>query len=580
MSGHKILHISDLHVSEKTPSVLQNDKYLDPLFTKFSELGEFCALVISGDIVDRGGSQKDYEIARDIIEKIKKESDATHVIVVPGNHDVSRDRLTGCRGDRDIDEKQLWQYTDIKFSYFSEFLENMNLDADIKSGLIMYKIINDPRIIILGIDSTYHIGTTDAGGYINIETLQRSLEQIFECDNERYKEYTKIAVLHHTPIVYHSASQTYADNNGTGVGQYGTCDPENWKSVKNLLLKYDVHLVLAGHVHGTQSERIQEFEQPNDGIFYSIAGSIGVNFNNEVKDLSGIDEKYKRKLDNLQCYVSLNGNHNSFDVISIEDKDYIIEEQYKYVMDEGIGKWILWSKKPNKDKEEDDIFAEPVDVVEPMPSKSQYTDAILRMVRENKLYKTGHFHWKGYALHNWIDVSYFFQHQTAILTVVQGIRFIIEREIKISNPEYIIGLGVKGSVIMSYVRYLFPESKCSYYPESKKEYNKYELKLFDGKGLNSPIILLTDVVHSGNTIKSFIDDNYAPRQRACINVITIFDTYPAREISSIDDYRDIKLYSLAQIQVTECKGGMSRCPVYSSKLAYVYEYEEDKKEDF
>ena len=53
-----------------------------------------------------------------------------------------------------------------------------------------------------------------------------------------------------------------------------------------------------------------------------------------------------------------------------------------FVLGIGIGKWILWSKKPNKDKEEDDIFAEPVDVVEPMPSKSQYADAILRMVRD------------------------------------------------------------------------------------------------------------------------------------------------------------------------------------------------------
>ena len=56
MAEHKIIHISDLHFDEKGNSLLQNSEFLDAFLESLKKLDKTVdTLIISGDIVDRGG---------------------------------------------------------------------------------------------------------------------------------------------------------------------------------------------------------------------------------------------------------------------------------------------------------------------------------------------------------------------------------------------------------------------------------------------------------------------------------------------------------------------------------------------
>lgn len=586
MALRRILHISDLHLCENKDSLslLQKNKFLDDWITSLKNIEVLDTLIISGDIVDKGGSQKIYKKAYEVIKRLQEELGIEHILCVPGNHDVSRNLLNGIRGNEDVDSNQLWKYYDEKLKYYWEFVKKNNLGYYKNSGLVSYKILHKPNMIFLGLDSTDRIGTSDNLGFVNVENLKQALRQLKEENGEKYDGYTKIAVMHHRPVVYESGSQTYTDNNNNDVGQYGTCDSENWEKVKKVLLEYDVHYVLTGHVHGSQSVQIRSFDLSNDEINYSTVGSIGVDFSRELKVLlnSEKDKELLAKLEELQCYVSLSGNHNAYNIWTFDDSGLVREEQYKYVVDEGDRRWCRWQSKDfEKGKEEQieegGIFDKEV-IISPFNQEEQenYEEKILEWVRDYGLYKTGHYHWKNTARINWIDTSYFFQHREKMLYIASGINELFKKKDELSKVNCIIGLGIKGAILLSYVRFLFPDKRCSYLPENKKEYNRYELELFKkGEKINS-IAVLTDVVHSGNTVKSFVIDVYEKIGRFLkVNVVTIFDATTNRRIADIPEKAQITLFSLAELKVIDCQGGGDNCDVYMRKLANVIEYKED-----
>lgn len=591
MGQRKILHISDLHIDDNGGSVLQKGNYLTTLIESLKNQEGLDTMIISGDIVNQGGSRRAYEEAEKVLKTIQKELSIVNILCVPGNHDVNRELLRAKEKKiSNHDEKdKLWSYYDTKFELYWEFLEHMGVARTNQCGLVTYVILDDINIILLGLDSTDRIGTEDCCGYINEKALTTSLDDILG-KTDKYKGYVRLAVLHHRPIVYESRSQTRADK-GSIVGQYGTCDLENWERIKKILLKYDVHYVLTGHVHGTQSEQIRTLETEDDAINYSTVGSIGVDFSKDIKELLRNDlnknEDLIKKFDELKCYESISGNHNAYNLWTFRSNGFIKEEQFKYIVDEGKGRWLNWSEKIfNKETQEsieEDIFSA---VPHELPNNIDDTKGLeicskelLKCIRENKLYKTGHFHWKNSARLNWIDTSYFLCHRDKMNTIVKGIDILFSKEKKLKNVDCIIGLGIKGSIMLSYVRFLFPEKVCSYFPENKNEYNNYELNLFEknenGVAIKS-IAVLTDVVHSGDTVHTFVREVYAKIKHYVIfNVITIIDTTTDGNIAEIEGASEINLFPITRIKVFDCQGGREGCKIYTEKLAYVYEYKED-----
>ena len=197
-------------------------------------------------------------------------------------------------------------------------------------------------------------------------------------------------------------------------------------------------------------------------------------------------------------------------------------------------------------------------------------------VRTFGLYKTGHYHWKNSARLNWIDTSYFFQHNEMLYYIARGINELFENNHPLKTADCIIGLGIKGSILLSYIRFLFPEKKCTYLPENQKEYNCYEMELFGEHEKINTIAVLTDVVHSGNTIKNFAKELHNRfKEFLNIAVVTIFDATPNGKIADVRDQVKFSLYSLAKLKVTDCQWGCENCDIYIKKLTNVIEYKED-----
>lgn len=581
MAIRRIIHISDLHFSddEKNLSLLQKEKYVDDFINSLKDIELLDTVVISGDIVDKGGSQQAYKEVDSFVQKLKNELGIKYFLCIPGNHDVSRNLLTGIKGNEGIEREKLWKYYDVKLQYFWEFIRRNNLASYKNTGLVSYVVLNDPNMVLLGLDSTDHIGISDQCGYINVDELKQAFNDIFGYESQKYKDFIKIAILHHRPVIYESGSQTVTENNGSNIGQYGTCDSENWKKVRQLLLEYDVHYVLTGHVHGSQSGQIKLFDSPNDEIHYSTVGSIGVDFSNEIKERldPNSDKELLGKFEELICYQSLNGNHNAYNIWMFDDDGRVQEQHYKYIVDEGERVWCHWRTKNIKQTDIEDVFD--ISIQTPHYSEKEvekYSEKILKCVRDNELYRTGHYHWKNTARLNWIDTSYFFQHREMMFYIARGINELIKKNKILGDVDCIMGLGIKGAILLSYVRFFCPNKKCSYLPENKKEYNEYETALFEGSERAKSFIVLTDVVHSGDTIKKFVTDIYDKNKTyLSVNVISIFDSTHNEKIANIKGKASITLFSLARLKVIDCQCGGENCDIYMNKLANVIEYKED-----
>jgi len=598
VAEHKIIHISDLHFDEKGNSLLQNSEFLDAFLESLKKLDKTVdTLIISGDIVDRGGTEIAYQKAAGVINKIKTELNITHTVCVPGNHDVNRNLLAGIKGKAEIDETNLWKYRDKKLEYYKQFLPQIGLQDNANKAVVSCVVLENPKVLLLGLDSTHRIGDKDEYGFISDEDLRLELEQLFGKTAKAYKDYTKIAIMHHRPVIYESSSQSVTDNNSSRIGQYGTCDTKNWNKIKKILLAYDIHYVLTGHVHGTQSGQIRPCEEPNDQINYSTVGSLGVDFNREfiekmeLQDKTELTERIKNQLVELSFY----GHHNAYNVWTISDTGLIQEEQYKYFIDEGVAEWKCWNTKifQNEDisevsdegEENGGLFDKPSEQLSEQLKVDydtpDYAEKLLTIVSEQQLYKTGHYHWKNSYRLNWLDTSYFFQHKDALFSIADGIADLFNRKADLKDIDCIIGLGIKGAILLSYIRFLFPDKACSYLPENKKEYNKYEWQLFEKNEKIKAVAVITDVVHSGETVKVLAKELHSKVGHFLdMKVITIFDTTSSNKIAGIEDTAKFSLFSLAKIRIFDCPSACDSCLIYEKRLANIIEYKEEQHESY
>lgn len=234
MAVRKLLQIADLHISEDSPSMLQDNTYLGSLIELLKSVDDLDCMVICGDVVDKGGSEKAYQIAQKIIMHIKYELDIHHILIVPGNHDVSRDLLHALKGRIDIDKDNLWKYQTDKLEYYQQFMKGLELESEAEQVMLSYLKLEEPSMVLIGLNSAWQIGETDGKGAFDIEKLNMELQVLFQ-KNEIKKDdkYIKIAVFHHRPIIYENFAEGY-----TSFGQdiNGICDYTNWQSVKKILL--------------------------------------------------------------------------------------------------------------------------------------------------------------------------------------------------------------------------------------------------------------------------------------------------------------------------------------------------------
>lgn len=114
------------------------------------------------------------------------------------------------------------------------------------------------------------IGEIDGNGYINDIMLESELKSIKE-SNQDFKSSLKVAVFHHNPRHYNSTIESASANNNTAQNTVGTFDQNSWNKVKRIFDKYNIQVVLTGHVHGSQIEQTNDCTG-NDKRYFSVTG--------------------------------------------------------------------------------------------------------------------------------------------------------------------------------------------------------------------------------------------------------------------------------------------------------------------
>jgi HEAT repeat protein len=220
-----IVHLSDLHFGGLDKA---GDLYVELLLElkKDLKLPGFEALVISGDVVNQCNAQG-YTHARKFLTKIatKFSLGAEQVLIVPGNHDMSRDlseaayklkRRKEVEGPLDehlhIDRGDLVEVKDPteygrRFALFQTFCDKGALGeypAEY-SAQITWREYPDQKVLIVGMNSAWEIDhhyTSRSG--IHPEAFNQAIEK---AQHNEYDDWLKIAVWHH-PIRSKDSKET------------------------------------------------------------------------------------------------------------------------------------------------------------------------------------------------------------------------------------------------------------------------------------------------------------------------------------------------------------------------------------
>jgi predicted MPP superfamily phosphohydrolase len=94
VSDFRILHVSDLHFSKGADREIVLNSFFRSLDEICSAQGKFDLVIFSGDLVQAGGTNKQFEDARSaFIDVVIKSAgvEPTMFVLCPGNHDVNRD---------------------------------------------------------------------------------------------------------------------------------------------------------------------------------------------------------------------------------------------------------------------------------------------------------------------------------------------------------------------------------------------------------------------------------------------------------------------------------------------------------
>lgn len=504
-----IIHISDLHVTDcfdvngDTLNSFQswfvvnkkkeNKSYVNSFcdFVKKHHVGTDFYLIVSGDLSDAASENEFNEleiILNDIVSGLN--IDKQKVLIVPGDHDVNRTdgNIAYETTKLSSPKKKLYDYNREKFEKFSNFYTSFYEGKkyfDAEKTVSDSLIIEELKILYLGLNSNFKIGAKSGLGYLDSEKLDIELAEI--CS--KYVDYVKIVVLHHNLVAFfkkETKPQWTEDNLG---------------EVLRVLEINKIDCYIFGNEHTPFSERKQGI--PNISI-----GSLGKkdpdpNFNIlVVKDYGEkliLENKYYRITNNN---ISGQPDFGVWDISSscgeIENVELKIpSSQIPLNFSELLP--LLDKKefvKPENHKREKYI---PFDV------EDYKHKELLKIIKSRNLFHSGHFHWSETSrAHSWIDVSKLLGDRE---NLNKSKKYIYETLIKSEVEfDFIIGLGVEGNMLGTRTAIL-SSKPYAFLPYSYRydDHSDFEKQLnFQNDGKYESVLIITDVVHDGRTIRKLI----------------------------------------------------------------------------
>lgn len=290
MKGFRWVHLSDIHfenINYDTKRLRQ--KLLNILGSKSK--GYYSYLIITGDLLYRYAQNGNFAEVEKYIEQIISHMKISkdNVFIVPGNHDVSRDKrrellIKGVKIEEErisesVEELDEQSYRDLMEGHqnFKEFYERLLGRPYDTEKLHFIDETNDMNVL--------HLNTCLISGMNNEEgSLSVYLSKLLECVSKD-KDESKLNIV----IGHHSIE---------------CLNRRERKEILLLLEDYNIDLILTGHTH---KGKFQEFKEGNKTIINLTCGAItkdnfaDVNFiegKMEENKVSVIYYKWSEKLSN------------------------------------------------------------------------------------------------------------------------------------------------------------------------------------------------------------------------------------------------------------------------------------------
>lgn len=557
-----IIHLSDFHIKSKMYttelSIIQEEKtYLNNWIDKIKRIfpeGNYL-LFVSGDLTDRS-EDDEIEEAKETLNKIINDLkiDKKNVIICPGNHDFNWTNFARALRKKGIKKPEDFKnHNDIKLKEFSEFYNNFFKDTgkkefDPEKAIFDTIVDNKHKIVYLALNSLYQESQmeNDHYGYFNYNSLVDELNEL----DRQFKDYDKIAIMHHMPL---------------GVAEEGNFI-KDWDSVfAKEFRDHRIKAYFCGHIHSTNSTLREAMSKEN---IVSV-GSFGIKYNDpSFRDSFNTYEwgktkegsegfwatyyLYEKPYGRTPYWQNQNENSDLLPFVSIRNKtgDAAALAALKQNADVHEKKEL---PKTNQSEYKQNHQQEEVD----FGLNTTVSDYITKVIKENNLYKSGHYHWSKWGRsHSFIKTQYFFEKHECLERIKICYLKAIDRSIEVNciRTDLLIGYSMQGCIIGTLIA-IQKGWKFTFFPEIDKIYAENERILPTGD--YTSITVLIDMVYTFNIIKRIIDvlkEKYEKLET--VNFFSLFYSKKPLGRENPDVDKDIKDYNKSNdyIQCTYHKG--------------------------
>ncbi|RCH53830.1 hypothetical protein DJ568_14895 [Mucilaginibacter hurinus] len=387
--GNVIIHISDLHISTKVDDGGITNARLDSYLTTDDEAAsthyvatftdtvkkdfpnETLHLLITGDISD-SGEKIQFSEAKRLITKIMGDLNipVERLLLLPGDHDVHRRSLQNETEQRPNRNSHL--LNSIKFQNFAEFYKDVTLkDFPFDNVIVDHMIVDS--VVFVGFNSNYKINAGGGLGHIPISKFNEEINQLKQSIDSG-KQW--VACWHH------NLTAGYDNSNN---GQWET---ENRQHLLSEIERQEIKLIVSGNEHIMDAKTVLSIYTSDSGTFSTI--------------------KYESS---FKAYILTTG-----DEIALENKMFALQpysgNDLKYFWDarnnlnaKQLDRFVLYKANTQVIQDIKDIPSEPeasdsdneTDVTQKnVKSVIRYdnpafSDKLYNLVREKKLFHSGHF---------------------------------------------------------------------------------------------------------------------------------------------------------------------------------------------
>lgn len=601
MADRILIHLSDLHVSyhvdnngvplKKVGSNLSTDSALTDN-NKYAE--QFCKLieeeypgakkylVITGDIADQA-KPEEYQAAaiflKTLIVRLKLE--LSDLLIIPGDHDINRLNLQVAHLGSDK-SKPAYEMNEAKFSDFSNFYaEVLKMKFPVDNMVCHYLVLEVEKLLLVGLNSNVNIGAHTGLGYIHTDKLSKEL---VELDN-KFAEYSKVAFVHHNLD-----------------GQYDNKKNGQWDAANKVDLiqvfgQYKFNAVFYGNEHTPASNRENNLLYISTGSFAKNDTTIGFRvyqFDAQNGGLCLINNRYSLINDNAKTAPKW-GSWSKVTIYGANENLPIIELRKPLAVAAATPPQDIFGNaeiaKETSEKIEEINEAEesqgspaaekeaPVGARAPeLNFENSYSDKIFRIIKEKKLFLSGHFHWSDSSkAHNWINVPVFLSDMDHLQLAQKAVyEVVIGNDLKY---DFVLGLGIEGNILATYTA-LRSGTTYSYLPYSYRyqDHAVYEKNIhLENDSKYSNVLVITDVINNGKTVERLIAaETEFFKYVKSINVVSLFYTGdPQTNPLNNDDRTNVTNFYVTHMKVEKCpydENFRKTCMIYREKMDCVHEF--------